>query len=708
MKVTFDDLKNYGLYDNLPNELKEIEDSVDAKYFIFYYEVDEANLKLKIFESKSVKEINVSLYRGISDKARRYNTNLITLGFFKNTFETKDGIFYEFLRTYNEEEKVKKLYDDAVKTDREIDISISTNAITEIYNADNFRRAISYFNSSKLQTIMAVYDMVDLAMSKKIAKRLYGESLKKVVSIVRFDGGVLPEIGGTLRYMVIGENAKLTTEQKEKLDLAKALLRSYISVDVIYQETGWAFATWDGKWRTNIADNEAKILDTFLYDYNGRKLYIPPNTEQSTVLSLLQDPSNLYKINYKGKLADVLEHPTLYKYYPQLAITPIIYYFGNQESGFKPMFYYNPNNRGGYIMICGFPSCGESLSILLHEIQHAIQHKESFATGGNEFLASFVVALGGKEVRKIFSSINKIEKYLEEYFNTDEYRLEIKSIVENEMVNNDQAEQIRGQLLTFLDSYENYSQSLNQVNFYIILFIAENGDYATSGLTSFLVNKVGYVIYEIFENITKAYKEAINYKNKLASEGYKKEDISRILFSSYENLYGETESRATQSSRYLGSDYKNYFYLNGWENGVLKNLVVIDGIDEIVDSEKIKAAVERKGDEYVLHFEKNRSSEPFLHELGHIVYDCLVKLGHKDLISKELDASTESKIQEKFVNTFLAYIRDILDDKNIKADLMMDFSIQANEEIYKILDEFFRDSEINERTKFIKYMLEIV
>jgi hypothetical protein len=359
-------------------------------------------------------------------------------------------------------------------------------------------------------------------------------------------------------------------------------------------------------------------------------------------------------------------------------------------------------------MICGFPSCGESLSILLHEIQHAIQHKESFATGGNEFLASFVVALGGKEVRKIFSSINKIEKYLEEYFNTDEYRLEIKSIVENEMVNNDQAEQIRGQLLTFLDSYENYSQSLNQVNFYIILFIAENGDYATSGLTSFLVNKVGYVIYEIFENITKAYKEAINYKNKLASEGYKKEDISRILFSSYENLYGETESRATQSSRYLGSDYKNYFYLNGWENGVLKNLVVIDGIDEIVDSEKIKAAVERKGDEYVLHFEKNRSSEPFLHELGHIVYDCLVKLGYKDLISKELDASTESKIQEKFVNTFLAYIRDILDDKNIKADLMMDFSIQANEEIYKVLDEFFRDSEINERTKYIKYMLEIV
>jgi hypothetical protein len=712
MKITFDDLRSYGLYENLPNELKELESSEDAKYFIFYYEVDEANLRLKIFEYNNVKETNISLYRGISDKARKYNSNLINLGFFKKTFETKDGIFYQFLRTYNESESVKKLYDNAIKVDRDIEASISTNAITEIYNADNFRRAISYFNHTKLQSIMAVYDMVDEAMSKKVAKRLYADSLKKVVSIVRFDGGVLPEIGGYLRFMVIGENAKLTSEQKENLELAKALLRSYVPIDTIYQKTGWAFAEWDGKWRTNIADNDAKILEALLFDYNGRKLFIPMDTNQSTVVSLLENPSNLYKINYKGKLSDVLEHPTLYKYYPQLASTPLLYYFGNNESGLKPTFYYSPNNKGGYIVICGFPSCGDSLSILLHEIQHAIQNKENFSTGGNEFLASFVAALGGKEVRKIFSSINKVEKYFNDYFNNDESRLEIKKILNTEMINSSEAEGIKNQLFKLLENYDVYSDSLNIINFYVILFIAENGDYATNGLTNYLVNKVGYVIYEIFENITIAYNEALNYKEKLSSEGYKKEDINRILYSSYENLYGETESRATQSSRYLGSEYKNYFYLNGWENGALKSLVVIDGIDELVDSSNIKAAVEFKDGEYVLHFEKNRSCEPFLHELGHIVYDCLIKLGYGEEIKKIFDFSleftTETKVEDKFVNSFLAYIRDVMDDKNIKSDLLMNFSIQENKQINSILDEFFRDSEINERTKFVKYMLEII
>jgi hypothetical protein len=707
MKVTLDDLKSYGLYDNLPTALKELEYS-EAKYFIFYYEVDEENLKLKIYETDSVKEINVSLYRGISQKAAKYNTLLIGLGYFSSTFETRDGLFYQFLRTYNNPDDVKKLYAYAIQKDREIDVSVSTNAITEIYNSDNFRRAISYFCPTRIQSIMSVYDMVNEAMSKKIAKSLYGNSLKKVVSLVRFDGGVLPEMNGYLRYMVIGENATLTKEQKENLELAKALLRSYVSVENIYQQTGWAFAEWDGKWRTNIADNEAAILDTFLYDYNGRKLYIPKGTEQSTALAILENPEKLNLISYKGKMIDVLHHPTLYNYYPSLAIMPIVYYFGKQESGMRPSFYFSPNKKGGYIVICGTPKCGDSLSILLHEIQHAIQQKENYSQGGNEFLASFVVALGGKEVRKIFSSINKMEKYFREKLNTEDSRLKIQEFLKSERANTGQAKYIKSELLKYLDNQNLYLDSLKVVNFYLVLFIAENGDYSTNSLTTYLESRIGYVIYEIFENITYAYKEAKNYQEKLSSEGYKEEDINRILFSSYENLYGEAESRATQSSRFLGSEYKNYFYLNGWENGVLKNLVVIDGVEELINSNEIKAAVEVKDEEYVLHFEKNRSCEPFLHELGHIVHDCLDKLGYTDKIQKSFEDSTSTSVNEYFVDCFLGYLKDNMDDKNLSSDFKMNFSIKSDSEISKILDEFFRDSEVNERTKFVKYMLEII
>jgi hypothetical protein len=142
---------------------------------------------------------------------------------------------------------------------------------------------------------------------------------------------------------------------------------------------------------------------------------------------------------------------------------------------------------------------------------------------------------------------------------------------------------------------------------------------------------------------------------------------------------------------------------------VLTNIVVIDGKEELLNSKEIVAAVETKNDEYVLHFEKNRSCEPFLHELGHIVFDCLIKLGHKEKISNIYkDADTYQDINELFVDNFLGYIKENIEDNNISTDLKFNFKIKNNVEIAKILDEFFRDSEINERTKFVKYMLEII
>jgi hypothetical protein len=707
MKVTLDDLKNYGLYDNLPKELKELSSS-GAKYFIFYYSVDEKNIKLNIYEHNTAKDINVSLYRGISEKIAKYDDLLITLGYFTNTFETKNGIFYQFLRTYNNPEDVKKLYNYAINKDKEIDVSISTNAITEIYNSDSFRRSISYFCPKRIQTIMSVYDMVDETMNKKLSRSLYGNSLKKLVSLVRFDGGVLPEINGRLRYMVIGEKAKLTKEQKENLELAKALLRSSISIPKIYSQTGWAFAEWDGKWRTNISDEDASLNENLFYDFNGRKLFVPKGFEKDTLIALLKNPEDLYKIGYNGKLTDILNHPKLFQYYPNIGNIPVLYFYGNEENGLKPAFYFSANKRGGFIVICGFPRCGDSLSILLHEIQHAVQEYEEFSRGGNEFLASFVVALGGKEVRKIFSSINKMERYFIEKLNNEKSRLKIKSIIELEKPKTQDAASIKLELLKYLNDENTYNNSIKSVNFFTILFVAENGDFTTNPLTDFLEETIGYTIFEIFENITNAYSEAKNYKQKLASENYREEDIRRILFSSYENLYGENESRATQSSRYIAADYKNYFYLNSWENGILQNLVVIDGIEELVDSNKIKGALESKDDEYVLHFEKGMSCEPFLHELGHIVHDCLNKLGYEEKIKLAFDKSIYSSIDEYFVNCFLGYLKDTLDDQNIISDLRLQFKVKSEKEISNMLDEFFRDTEINERTKFIKHMLEII
>lgn len=699
MRVTREELNSYGLLDKLPEQLKKME---SGQYFVFYYEVDEQKVKLKIFESAVYKEVNVSLYRGIQTKAEKYNTTQIKLGFFTDTFETRDGLFYEFLRTYNSEQQVASFYDFAMEQDRGIQLDIDTNAITKIYTSDDFRRSISFFSPTRLQSIMFVYDMVNETISKKLGKSLYGEMIKQVVGLIKYDGGVLPQVNGTLRFMVVGERAKLLPEQSQNLDDAKALIRSLRNLEDIYLHTGWAFSKYDGKWRTNIADNEAFIDDTLLYDVDGRKMYIPPGSQANEIMGFLRNPNTIYNFNYKGRLSDVLKHPTLYKYYPDLAVMPLIYYYGDRRA--NPQFFYSPNDRGGFIVIDGFKECGDSLSILLHEVQHAIQHKEDYATGGNEFLAQFVASLGGARVRQIFSSINRITSLFKDEID-DGDRDELISVVKKELPKNDTVRQLKSQIVELLKQ-DSFKQDAGNISFMIIMMIAENGDFSTSEISAFLENQFGTIVYDLFENITEAYQEAKYFKEKLASERYVSDDISQILFKSYENLYGELESRSTQSSRCVESAYKNYFYLTKWENAPLQNIVVIDGAETIIECEKIKGAVETKDGEYIMHFEKGYSSTPFIHELGHIVYDALLKLGQGEAINKEFEKTyVFDSADEFFVAKFLGYLRDRIEDNDLYNDLKKDPKNNPNEVINDILDELFTDVQVSEKMEFVQQIL---
>jgi len=688
MRVTKEQLNTYGLLANLPEKLRKLEAN---EYFVFYYEVDEVNAQLKVFEELVYSEVNVGLYRGIQSKAQKYNTNNIKLGFFSDTFETRDGLFYEFLRTYNSHDEVNKFIRFAMEQDRLIQVDIDTNAITKIFTSDDFRRSISFFCSTRLQSIMFVYDAVNEAFKKKFSTSLYGEKIKQVVGLIKYDGGVLPEVNGTLRFMVVGERSKLEPEQAQNLLDAKALVRSLRNLEDIYLHTGWAFSKYDGKWRTNIADNEAYIDNTLLYDVDGRKMYIPPGSNAQDVFSVIQNPNRIYNLSYKGRLSDVLKHPTLYKYYPQLAILPLIYYYGDKPG--NPQFYYSPNDRGGFIIIDGFKACGDSLSILLHEVQHAIQHIEDYATGGNMFLASFVASIGGTKVRQIFSSINRIEHYFRDNISVEDGDLqELIRVLKSEIPSNDSARDLKNQLLQGLEDTQNFKSDAANLNFMLIMFIAENGDFSSSNLAEFLEQKFGDVIFDLFENITEAYQSAKYFKEKLSSEQYVKDDINQILYKSYENLYGELESRSTQASRCVESNFKNYFYLTKWENAPLQNIVVIDGQEQVIECEAIKGAVETKDGQYIMHFEKSYSCVSYLHELGHIVYDALIELGHGDVINEEFDKTyVFDNADEFFVSKFLGYLKSNIADEKLFADLKRDPKLMENSRISEVLDEFFMD-----------------
>jgi hypothetical protein len=301
---------------------------------------------------------------------------------------------------------------------------------------------------------MFVYDMVNHATSRRLSKSLYGEMIKKIVNLVVYDGGVLPEIGGTFRFMVIGENAKLTQQQLEKLKEAKILVRNMVSINNVYQLTGWALSQNDGKWRTNIADDKAQIKTSILFDYNGRKLYVPNGQTIQQVLPILDNPQRSVGAGYRGRLSEVFSHPTLFDFYPKLALMPLVYYYGEGKGAEE--FYFSPDERGGFININGSKKSGDSLSILLHEIQHFVQHQEGFATGGNLFLAQFVASVGSSAVRKIFACINRMERYFREYLYTDDARLGLIYAFEETNAKTNSSKQIKKQILDILKDKEDY------------------------------------------------------------------------------------------------------------------------------------------------------------------------------------------------------------------------------------------------------------
>lgn len=725
MIVSKQDLDNFGLLSALPEKLKNLQ-SGDS--FVFYYEVDEENVSLKVFEYETVTQISTNLYRGVQDKSKKYQAQ-INIGILKNTFDTKDGLFFQFLQTYNSKEAVSNFYNKIIEQDKVTDLNVSINAITEIINADGFRRAISYFSPYNMQTIMFIYDLVNQSFKSKLGKSLYGDSIKKVVNMIKFEGGVLPEWDKSLlRYMIIGPNADLTPDQRERYYAAVSLVRSGHPIDKVYSQTGWALGDKDGKWRTNIADNEARISLNKMVEFAGKRMYVPDNTTPQEILPLTLNPAMLYSKRYPGKLYEVLEHPTLYSYYPWLATLPIVYFYQDKaiqtdldttKRNSKPQdFYFAPNERGGYILINGSFLAGDSLSILLHEIQHSIQHREGYATGGNMFLAKFVSAVGSESVRSIFAAINKMQHYFKDNCLSDSTRLELQSLLKKIYLHSSLSENLRENILQMIVDQKTYEESYTSINFYLAILISEENDF-TSPLFEFMQEKIGDFVYDIFSVISEGYANAKNYENILINEGfskgyvtqsgeYKRGDIDNILFKGYENLYGEVESRSVQASRYVGSEYKNYFHLTHWELGPLTNLTVIDGVEEVVDCTKIVGACESVGDNYVLHFEKNADIKPFIHELGHIVFDALKTLGYEGKIISEFKNQYDfTNVDEYFVEKWMGYIKNKVQDAKLQEDMRLVLNA-SNPVISEILDEFFKDTDVDSKIKFLNKMLSLI
>ncbi|MDR2034262.1 MAG: hypothetical protein LBP89_06500, partial [Helicobacteraceae bacterium] len=177
------------------------------------------------------------------------------------------------------------------------------------------------------------------------ANSAYSNALNQNRSITDRLFGV-QERGASVNKIMGGEGASGIS--KTPLREAKRLAKGGTSNKLIHAKTGW-FKDKDGKFKFEIDDSKMAI--------------------NSATLAQMKLPDPIGK---EWKLSDLVKHDELYAKYPSLKDIRI---FPNKESGAA----YTPKKN-----IIKFNAHEPDIkSIMIHEIQHAVQDTEGFASGGN-------------------------------------------------------------------------------------------------------------------------------------------------------------------------------------------------------------------------------------------------------------------------------------------------------------------------------------
>jgi len=166
----------------------------------------------------------------------------------------------------------------------------------------------------------------------------------------------------SVRYSVAGEGS--ATADGSMLAVAKYYWNTPGTDHAnITAETGWWYDDVDGKWKYEISDSE------MVFEPNGS----------------ISDPQTL---------ADYVKHDKLFAAYPQLKDVTVKYDTFAQKRRYG--FYDVVTNT--IVLNKNIPDT-QKKKTLIHEIQHAVQHIEHFATGTNENTA--YIYLFNQEYRKV-------------------------------------------------------------------------------------------------------------------------------------------------------------------------------------------------------------------------------------------------------------------------------------------------------------------
>lgn len=207
------------------------------------------------------------------------------------------------------------------------------------------------------------------------AKLLYGVEKS-------YGGGKFFEEYNRIRKQFIGEKGAAAADHAEEvgvrldnLAVVREMEGAGKDAKAIKMATGWERGA-DGKWRYEIPDS--KLSD--MTDVDGKGTMVKRHEEDMLWTS--------------GKLGDVVDAPELFKAYPELK---------NVRLETDTMMNDLPSNGEFSPSTNTITIHSDNLkylnSILNHEIQHAIQHIEGFARGGNPEYLQWRIEAAKKEWR---------------------------------------------------------------------------------------------------------------------------------------------------------------------------------------------------------------------------------------------------------------------------------------------------------------------
>lgn len=204
------------------------------------------------------------------------------------------------------------------------------------------------------------------------------------------------------RFMFAGEKGAARADRGEEaltrqnnLDAAQKMEATKKEAKAIKLATGWERGA-DGKWRYEIPDGiyhpkgdaelkKALAKQPWREELNGLSDRILDgeglSKEETERFNELAEKEAAFKADYlkkeKPHLADWLENDGLFKAYPELKRVGIV--FTDNMPKEQAGYYDSKSNT----ITVNTNSSEDTASIIAHEVQHAIQRYEGFATGGN-------------------------------------------------------------------------------------------------------------------------------------------------------------------------------------------------------------------------------------------------------------------------------------------------------------------------------------